>query len=120
MRLFMLSIVLNIGLVAHGQSCQELIETVENNYYGTTYRSYNSTAISEVTFYEVRENYETYYFAIVCFKQKYGYGCNKYIYQVGSRTKFGYSLDYMSSAGEAFWEHIQPYADVLGCGARFQ
>ena len=71
--------------------------------------------ISKVTFYEVNENYNTYYFAIVCFKSKYSYGCTEYIYQVASNTKMKYSMNYLDSAGKAFWNYIEPYSDNLEC-----
>ena len=63
--------------------------------------------------------YQTYYFAIVCFKQKYSYGCNEYIYQVASNTKFNYSYNYLNSAGKAFWKYIQPYNENLDCAPNF-
>jgi hypothetical protein len=103
------------SLTVGAQSCDELIETIKENYNGTTYTSFNSSAISQVTFYEVMVDYQTYYFAIVCFKQKYGYGCNEYIYQVGSMTQFNYASSYLTSAGKAFWKYIEPYSDTLGC-----
>jgi hypothetical protein len=114
--LFPLFVILNV----QAQSCNELIEFVKSKDYGITYRSYNSEAISKVTFYSVYMDYTTYYYAIVCFKpNKYAYNCTEYIYQVASNTKSNYSLDYYDSAGQAFWKHIQPYADVLGCSPNF-
>ncbi|NCO62693.1 MAG: hypothetical protein GW849_02305 [Flavobacteriia bacterium] len=104
----------------HAQTCEEYMEFVKSESYGTTYSSYTSEAISKVTFYDVVIDYQTYYFAIVCFKSKYSYGCNEYIYQVSSTTKFNYSLDYLNSAGKAFWKHIQPYNDNLGCAPDFE
>ncbi|WP_435412697.1 hypothetical protein [Psychroserpens mesophilus] len=93
-------------------SCSELIDYVKSNSYGSTYYSYDSDAISQVTFYEVTDdNYNTYYFALVRFTSSY----TDYIYRVGSNTKSNYSFDYMDSAGKAFWEHIQPYNEVLDC-----
>lgn len=97
------------------QSCEELIEFVKSEDYGSTYSSPLSDAISEVTFYTVYIDYETYYFAIVCFKAKYSYSCNEYIYQVGSNTEYYYSMNYLNSAGEAFWEYIRPYHENLDC-----
>ena len=120
MKKILVIIILTFGFLnVQAQSCQELLKTVKSNY-GTTYTSYNSDAISKVTFYSVNIDFKTYYFAIVCFKQKYSFGCNEYIYQVGSNTKLNYSLDYYDSAGKAFWKHIQPYADVLGCSPDFE
>ncbi len=104
---------------ANAQSCQEIIEYVKSNGYGTTYRSYDSEAISKVTFYSVSVDYKTLYFAIVCFKQDYSYSCSEYIYQVASNTKFNYSLDHYDSAGKAFWKHIQPYNQNLRCAPNF-
>lgn len=101
----------------HGQSCDEVMNYVKSKGYGTTYSSYNSDAISKVTFYQITVDYKTLYFAIVCFKKKYGVGCSEYIYQVGSGTKLNYSMSYTSSAGKAFWKYIQPYNKNLGCGA---
>jgi len=88
--------------------------------YGTTYTSYDSEAISKVTFYQLTVDYNTLYFAIVCFKKKYSYNCSEYIYQVGSSTKLNYSISYLNSAGKAFWEYIQPYSDILGCSPNFE
>ena len=96
----------------NAQTCEELMEYVKEQSTGTTYTSYTSEAISKVTFYTITVEYKTLYFAIVCFKQKYSYGCNEYIYQVGSSTKFNYSINYLNSAGKAFWKYIQPYNEV--------
>ncbi|MFN9115234.1 MAG: hypothetical protein ACK5XN_34685, partial [Bacteroidota bacterium] len=98
----------------HAQSCEEYISSVKSSGFGTTYFSSSSTAISRVTFYRVNLNYKTYYFAIVCFKSSLG--CSEYIYQVDSNTELNYSINYTRSAGEAFWEYIHPYRNVLGCG----
>ena len=103
------------------QSCDEIMEYVKKEGgYGTTYTSYNSEAISKVTFYQLTVDYKTLYFAIVCFKKEYSYSCSEYIYQVGSNTKSNYSLNYYSSAGKAFWEYIQPYNENLGCAPNFK
>lgn len=103
------------------QSCEELMRYVKSEGgYGTTYTSYNSDAISKVTFYQLTVDYKTHYFAIVCFKNKYPYGCTEYIYQVDSQTKFNYSLNYISSAGKAFWKYIQPYNKILDCAPKFE
>jgi hypothetical protein len=107
-----------LGLYA--QSCEEIMEFVKSKDYGTTYTSYNSTAISKVTFYSVYIDYQTHYFAIVCFKpNEYSYNCSEYIYKVGSNTKLNYSMNYYDSAGKAFWKYIEPYSDVLGCSPNF-
>jgi hypothetical protein len=103
----------------YSQSCQEWMNYVKSESYGTTYTSYNSDAISKVTFYNVYIDYQTYYFAIVCFKQEYSYGCNEYIYLVGSNTKMNYSINHYESAGKAFWNYIQPYNENLGCAPNF-
>ena len=108
-----------VSVKANSQSCDEVMKYVKSKGYGTTYTSYNSDAISKVTFYEIIEDYKYYYFAIVCFKRGY-LGCSEYIYQVGPRTKLNYSMNYMESAGKAFWEFIQPYNKNLGCGAQFR
>lgn len=93
-------------------SCSELMDMVTSESYGSTYSSYSSDAISQVTFYEIDgDNYSTYYFAIVRFKSSY----TDYIYQVGSRTKSNYAMNYLQSAGEAFWKYIQPYNQNLNC-----
>ena len=107
------------ALIAKAQSCDEVMEYVKSQGYGTTYSSYNSDAISKVTFYNIAIEFKTHYFAIVCFKQKYSYSCSEYIYQVGSNTKFNYSMNYLKSAGKAFWEYIQPYNENLGCAPNF-
>jgi hypothetical protein len=104
----------------NAQSCDEIMEYVKKEGgYGTTYTSYNSDAISKVTFYQFTVDYKTLYFAIVCFKKEYSYSCSEYIYQVGSNTKFYYSMNYLNSAGKAFWEYIQPYNENLGCAPNF-
>lgn len=100
---------------ANAQSCKEIMDYVKSKSYGMTYNSYNSEAISKVTFYEITIDYETQYFAIVCFKKEYSYSCSEYIYKVGPRTKLYYSMDYIESAGKAFWKYIEPYSKVLGC-----
>lgn len=104
----------------NAQSCEEIMMFVKSEGYGTTYTSYNSDAISKVTFYQIVVNYKTLHFAIVCFKQKYSYNCSEYIYQVGANTKFNYSINYLNSAGKAFWEFIQPYNENLGCSPDFE
>ena len=97
-------------------SCEEFKDSVQQEDYGMTYYSYSSDAITKVSFHEITDDsYNTYYFAIVQFTSQF----TEYIYQVGSRTKWNYSMDYSSGAGEAFWEHIQPYADILGCAPNF-
>lgn len=97
------------------QNCEELIEYVKSESYGTTYSSPLSDAISKVTFHTVSIDYKTYYVAIVCFKEKYSYGCSEYIYIVGSNTKMYYSMNYFDSAGKAFWKYIQPYHQNSEC-----
>ena len=67
------------AICTKAQTCEELMEYVKSESYGTTYTSYYSEVISEVTFYELSIDYQYYYFAIVCFKQKYAFGCNEYI-----------------------------------------
>lgn len=116
----LLLFVLFISFNTYSQSCQDILEFVKSKSYGTTYTSYNSDAISKVTFYEVYIDYKTHYFAIVCFKQQYSYSCKEYIYKVASDTKLKYSLKYMSSAGEAFWEYINPYRKQLDCAPNFE
>lgn len=102
--------------VVISQTCDDLIEYVKSKSYGTTYTSYSSKAISKVTFYTTLIDYQTYYFAIVCFKpNEYSYNCREYIYQVGFNTQTNYALEYYNGAGEAFWKYIQPYSDVLDC-----
>lgn len=104
---------------SNSQTCDELMDYVKSKAYGQTFYSYSSDAISQVTFYDVFENYETYYFAIVCFKKEY-YGCTEYLYQVGSNTRYQYSMNYHSSAGKAFWNYIEPYNSNLGCAPSFE
>jgi hypothetical protein len=120
MKNYLLFILLIIGSInANAQSCEEIMDFVKSKDYGTTYTSYNSDAISKVTFYTVSVDYKTIYFAIVCFKKQYSFSCNEYIYQVGSMTKINYSMDYYDSAGKAFWKYIEPYRDNLGCAPNF-
>mgnify|MGYP005850496289 CR=1 FL=1 len=106
-------------MIVNAQTCDEYIDLVKSKGYGTTYNSYNSDAISKVTFYDITIDYQTYYFAIVCFKKEY-YGCNEYIYQVASNTESNYSMNYYTSAGKAFWKYIHPYNENLGCAPDFE
>lgn len=116
--LILLSVLININLQA--QSCDEIMKFVKSEGgYGTTFTSYNSDAISKVTFYQLTADYKTLYFAIVCFKEKSSYGCTEYIYQVGPNTKLSYSMNYLTSAGKAFWEYIHPYSKNLDCAPNF-
>lgn len=109
------------SLIVNAQTCDEIMDYVKKEGgYGTTYTSYNSDAISKVTFYQMTVDYKTLYFAIVCFKKEYSYSYSEYIYQVGSNTKLNYSLNYLNSAGKAFWEYIQPYNENLGCAPNFK
>jgi hypothetical protein len=101
------------------QSCDELMKYVKVNGYGTTYNSLTSDAISKVTFYEMAIDYNYYYFAIVCFERKHTYSCDEYLYVVNSNTKFNYATNYQSSAGQAFWDYIQPHNANLGCAPDF-
>lgn len=91
---------------------------VKSSGFGITYNSFDSDAISKVTFYQITIEFKTYYFAIVCFKKNYT--CSEYIYQVGSDTQIKYSMNYLSSAGKAFWSHIQPYNSILNCAPNFK
>ena len=114
--LFLVFIIAVASFSIQAQSCAEVMEYVKAKGYGTTYYSYNSDAISKVTFYEITADYTTLYFVIVCFKQKYSYSCSEYIYQVTSSTKMYYSMNYYNSAGQAFWKYIQPHNKNLRCG----
>ncbi|CAM4322918.1 hypothetical protein [Zobellia nedashkovskayae] len=97
-------------------TCDEMLDMVESQGYGSSYYSYSSDAISEVTFYQISDNsYNDYYFAVVRFTSSY----TDYIYQVGSNTEYNYSTNYMTSAGEAFWDYIQPYNENLNCAPDF-
>lgn len=113
-------LLLFIGMIfkLSSQTCSEVMEFVKSESYGTTYYSFSSDAISKVTFYTIYVDFKSYYYAIVCFKNN-SYGCTEYIYQVASNTKLNYSLNYNKSAGEAFWNYIEPYNDVLGCAPDF-
>ena len=119
MKKILLSTILLITIQGFSQSCDEMMDYVKKGNFGTTYNSYSSSVIQKVTFYDKMIDYQSYYFAIVCFKNDF-YGCSEYIYQVGSRTKFNYSLDYYSSAGKAFWKHIEPYNANLDCAPDFE
>ena len=116
MRKLIICLVIVLGVFKlNAQSCQKMIDYVKLDNYGTTYTSYDSTAISKLTFYTKQVDYQSYYFAIVCFKKEYSYSCNEYIYQVGSSTKLNYALNYLDSAGKAFWKYIKPYNENLNC-----
>ncbi len=107
------------SLESCAQSCDEMISFVKSKSRGTAYTSYTSDAISKVTFYDVYIDYRTYHFAIVCFKRDYSYKCSEYIYQVGSKAKLYYSMNYLDIAGKAFWKYIRPYNDNLKCAPNF-
>lgn len=111
-----------LNLTCISQTCDEYIEYVKSKSTGNTYNSSSlSEAIKKVTFYEIRENYKTYYFAIVCFKtNKFSSQCSEYIYQVASTTKSQYALHYFSSPGKAFWKYINPYNENLGCAPNME
>lgn len=116
-----LAALMSLSLFGRTQTCKEVMEYVKSKDYGTAYSSYNSDAISKVTFYTVVVDFQSYYYAIVCFKNgEYSYGCSEYIYQVDRTTKSYYTMDYLNSAGEAFWKHIHPYRSVLGCAPNFE
>lgn len=119
-RLFFFLILFSVTLEIKAQSCEDMMEMVKSKSTGATYRSYSSNAISKVTFYRFAIDYQTYYFAIVCFKREYSYRCSEYIYQVASNTELNYSLNYYESAGKAFWKYIQPYNENLGCAPEFE
>lgn len=108
-----------IGIIANtnAQNCDEILKSVKSKGYGSTYYSPTSSAISQVTFYDISIDYKSYYFAVVKFTSDY---FKEYIYQVGSNSKFNYSMKYLDSAGEAFWEYIQPYNENLGCAPDFK
>lgn len=103
---------------SNAQTCEEVMNFVKSESTGTTYYSYSSDAISKVTFYDVTIDFEKYYFALVKFNNSYSF--KEYIYQVVSQTKFNYSINYITSAGEAFWAYIEPYNDILGCAPDFE
>jgi|SRR5690554_3986047 len=116
MKIVFLLLLFQLSIFTNAQTCEELMDFVKSESYGTTYRSYDSDAISKVTFYNVSIDYQLYYFAIVCFKRNnYSYNCSEYIYQVASNTKSYYSMNYRESAGKAFWKYIQPYNENLEC-----
>jgi hypothetical protein len=66
-------------LAVTAQDCDNLIKYVKSKGYGSTYSSLTSDAISQVTFYTISIDYQTYNFAIVCFKNKNSYACSEYI-----------------------------------------
>ena len=111
----LITLIILIGSITSGfaqVSCDEIKDYVKSKSYGSTFYSSGSEAINKVSFHEVTDDsYKTYYFAIVQFTSSY----KEYIYQVDSRTKWNYSMNYSTSAGQAFWEYIQPYNSVLGC-----
>lgn len=58
--------------------CEKITNFVKVNGYSTPYNSYESEAIYYVTFYEIIVDFDTYYFAVVCFKTDY-LECSEYI-----------------------------------------
>ena len=70
--IFLLAIISSVSNSYSQSSCDEMLEMVESQGYGTSYYSYGSDAISEVTFYEISDNsYNDYYFAVVRFTSSY-------------------------------------------------
>lgn len=121
MKKILFSLFLSFALLnINGQSCNDFMKYVKSQGSGNIYSSVNSEAISKVTFYQLTIDYKTHYYAIVCFKKEYSFNCSEYIYEVSSTTKFNYALNYMNSAGKAFWEYIHPYKDVLRCAPNFK
>lgn len=102
----------------NAQSCSELMSSIKSNHFGTTYYSPTSDAISQVTFYDITIDYKFYYFAIVTFKGSYT--SKEYLYQVSSTTKLNYSMNYLQSAGKAFWKYINPHNENLNCAPDFE
>lgn len=98
------------------QSCKETLDFVKSKGYGISYYSPSSKAISQVTFYDVNIEYKSYNFAVVKFTNNM---YKEYIYLVSSNTKYNYSLNYLESAGNAFWKYIAPYNKNLGCAPDF-
>lgn len=120
-KIFIFLVIVFTTTFLKAQTCDEIMNYVKKEGgYGSTYTSYNSDAISKVTFYNMTIDYKTLYFAIVCFKKEYSYSCTEYIYQVGPNTKLNYSINYSNSAGKAFWEYIQPYNENLGCAPNYK
>ena len=116
MKQLILTVLLTLsGVIAIAQSCDDMMDLVTKDNYGSTYSSPTSDAISKVTFYSKQIEYQTYYFAVVCFKKEYSYNCTEYLYQVASNTQTNYALHYLDSAGKAFWKYIKPYNDNLQC-----
>lgn len=115
-KLILLVILTSSFCIVKSQSCEEVMKQVKAKSSGMTFTSFNSDAISKVTFYDITVDYQNLYFAIVCFKSKNSFNCSEYIYQVSSNTKMYYSSNYLTSAGEAFWKYIQPHNTNLGCG----
>ena len=112
------TILVLVGYASNAQTCEDVMDFVKSESNGTTYYSYTSDAITKATFYDVTIDFEKYYFVIVKFNNSYTF--KEYIYQVVSQTKFNYSINYISSAGKAFWDYIEPYNDVLGCAPEFE
>ncbi|MEN8836448.1 MAG: hypothetical protein ABF265_10495 [Polaribacter sp.] len=120
MKNLILITLLLFSLQGFSQSCSEMMDFVTTGNRGSSYSSsLSSDAIDEVTFYKKTIDYKSYYFAVVCFKEKY-LGCSEYLYQVGSSTESNYSFNYFNSAGKAFWKYIHPYNENLNCAPDFE
>lgn len=105
-----------IGELNGQTSSDDIIKYVRSKDFGMTYYSYNSDAIRSISFHEVRtESYKTIHFAIVQFQTSF----TDYIYQVDYNTRSKYSMQYLTSAGSAFFEYIHPYRKLLGCAPNF-
>src|SRR5688572_8928392 len=102
--------------VIKSQTCEEILQFVKSEGSGRTFYSFDSDAITKITFYEVSIDYETYYFAVVVFTSSF----KEYIYQVAYNTKTKYGFEYLDSAGKAFWNCIHPYNKNLGCAPKFE
>lgn len=119
MKMILVCSIFLIGINSiNAQSCTELMNSIKSDNYGTTYYSPTSDAIVQVTFYDITIEYQYYYFAIVKFKNSYSY--KEYLYQVSSTTKLNYSMNYLQSAGKAFWKYINPHNENLNCAPDFE
>ena len=109
-----------IATFSQAQTCDQIVEYVENNSFGTMKIVPGSEAIHSYSFRQLTDsNYQRHYFFIVRFRIKNSYQpSKKYIYELPRDMSQEYLIKSinMYSYGKAFWALIEPYGEHLNCG----
>jgi len=87
-------------------TCSDLTSFVKTKCKKTSsYCCFDSSFLTNVDFYEVQDDYQTRFFALVTIDHY-----NEYVYCIPSSVKSDFSLyAYTDQAGEAFHKYIKPY-----------